>query len=136
MIKTGDVYSVVFSFTQDQVVQFAEVTGDKNLIHLDEGYASKTMFKKPILHGMLGASIFSKVFGTQFPGEGTIYLHQSLTFLRPMYSNQLYVCEIKVKEVMAAKNRMIVETRIIDKESNKVCINGEAGVMNTDKIKE
>jgi acyl dehydratase len=77
MIQKGETYSHEFKFTQNEVNQFAEVTGDKNPVHTDAEYAAKTMFKRPIMHGMLSASLFSKVFGTLFPGEGTIYLKQS-----------------------------------------------------------
>ncbi len=135
MMKTGDVYLHEFSFSQEEVNRFAEVTGDRNPVHLDETYAAKTMFKRPILHGMLGASLFSKVFGTLFPGEGTIYLKQSLNFLKPMYAGTVYVAEFTVKEVIAGKNRAIIETLIREKASTFVCTSGEALVMNTEKIK-
>ena len=69
-------YEHEFSFSQDSVKRFAEVTGDNNPIHLDSVYAATTPFKKPIMHGFLSGSIFSKVFGTIYPGEGTIYLKQ------------------------------------------------------------
>ena len=84
MIKTGDTYSHEFQFSQEEVNQFAQVTGDKNPVHTDAAYAATTMFKKPIMHGMLSASLFSKVFGTLFPGEGTIYLKQSSS---PLYAD-------------------------------------------------
>jgi len=135
MIETGQTYTHDFRFTQDDVTAFAQVTGDKNPVHLDAAYASKTFFKKPIMHGMLGACIFSKVFGTMFPGEGTIYLKQSLSFLKPMYVEIDYVAEFLVKEVLKDKNRAIIETLIKDKTTGLVCTSGEAVVMNVDKIK-
>ena len=135
MIQKGETYSHEFKFTQNEVNQFAEVTGDKNPVHTDAEYAAKTMFKRPIMHGMLSASLFSKVFGTLFPGEGTIYLKQSLNFLKPMYVETDYVAEIKVLDIIAEKNRAIVETTIKDKNSGLVCTSGEATVMNTNAIK-
>jgi acyl dehydratase len=87
------------------------------------------------MHGMLSASLFSKVFGTLFPGEGTIYLKQSLNFLKPMYVETDYVAEFKVLDIIAEKNRAIVETTIKDKNSGLVCTSGEATVMNTNAIK-
>ena len=135
MIETGAIFIHQFSFTQDDVNRFAEVTGDKNPVHSDPAYAAKTMFKRPIMHGMLGASLFSKVFGTLFPGEGTIYLKQSLSFMKPMYVDTDYEAVFTVKEVIADKNRAIVETLIKDKLSGLVCTSGEAVVMNVDKIK-
>jgi acyl dehydratase len=135
MIENGQTYTHEFSFTQEEVNRFAEVTGDKNPVHIDADYAAKTMFKRPIMHGMLGASLFSKVFGVLFPGEGTIYLKQSLSFMRPMYVSTNYEAVFTVKEVIKDKNRAVIETLIKDKESGQVCTSGEATVMNVDKIK-
>jgi len=85
---------------------------------------------------MLSASLFSKVFGTLFPGEGTIYLKQSLSFMKPMYVDTDYEAVFTVKEVMYDKNRAIIETLIKDKANGLVCTSGEAVVMNVDKIKK
>ena len=135
MISKDQVYLHEFKFNQEDVNRFAEATGDKNPVHLDAEYASKTMFKKPIMHGMLSASLFSKVFGTLFPGEGTIYLKQSLSFMRPMFVDTDYIAEFTVKEVLLEKNRAIVETIIKEKSTQQICTSGEATVMNTEKIK-
>lgn len=134
MIELNQVFTHEFSFSQEEVNQFAEVTGDKNPVHTDAAYAAKTLFKRPIMHGMLGAALFSKVFGTLFPGEGTIYLKQSLNFLKPMYVDTKYDAVFTVKELILEKNRAIVETLIKNKEG-LVCTSGEATVLNMEKIR-
>lgn len=134
MIQSHQIYTHEFSFSQADIVKFAEVTGDKNPVHLDADYAATTMFKVPIMHGMLGASLFSKVFGTLFPGEGTIYLKQSLAFLKPMYVDTKYEAVFTVKEVNSEKHRAIIETVIIEKSTGAICTSGEATVMNMNKI--
>lgn len=134
MIEVNQVYTHEFQFSQKEVSQFAEVTGDKNPVHTDADYAAKTMFRRPIMHGMLSASLFSKVFGTLFPGEGTIYLKQSLNFLKPMYVDTKYEAIFTVKELIKDKNRAVIETVIRDADG-KTCTSGEATVMNVEKIK-
>jgi acyl dehydratase len=133
-IQLNDIYKHEFSFSQSDIVKFAEVTGDKNPVHLDANYAATTMFKVPIMHGMLGASLFSKVFGTLFPGEGTIYLKQSLAFLKPMFVDTAYEAVFTVKEINTEKHRATIETTIIDKTNGALCTSGEATVMNINKI--
>lgn len=135
MIENGQKYTHDFRFSQAEVEAFAQCTGDKNPVHLDAAYAARTMFKRPIMHGMLGASLFSKVFGTLFPGEGTIYLKQSLNFLKPMYVDTDYLAEFTVKDVVKDKNRAVIETVIKDKNSGLVCTSGEATVMNVNEIR-
>jgi acyl dehydratase len=134
MIEQGTTYTHEFRFTQKEVELFAQVTGDKNPVHLDADYAAKTMFKRPIMHGFLGGSVFSKVFGTLFPGEGTIYLKQSMAFMRPMFVDTDYEVRMNVKEVNKEKHRAVVETVIADKATGDVVINGEATVMNVERI--
>jgi acyl dehydratase len=134
-VENGAVYTHEFSYTQEEVNQFAEVTGDRNPIHTNAEYAATTMFKKPIMHGFLGGSIFSKVFGTLFPGEGTIYLKQAMSFVKPMFVDTTYTATFTVKEVQADKHRAIVETIIAEKETGDATIKGEAVVMNVNAIK-
>jgi len=134
MLKVGDTYSEVFSYSQEQVITFAELSGDKNPLHLDAEYAATTMFKKPIIHGILGASVLSKILGMHFPGEGTVYLKQEIDFKRPMYVNVQYEAQLKVLEINTDKHTAIIETKIVDKESGKVNVLGNAQIMHKDKI--
>lgn len=123
--KPGDTYEEAFSFAQEDVNQFAELTGDKNPIHVDPEYAANTFFKRPIVHGFLAGTAFSKVFGMSFPGEGTIYLKQSMEFRRPIYPSSEYKVVMEVKET-PGKNRGIIDTKIVEVESGKPVIVGEA----------
>jgi 3-hydroxybutyryl-CoA dehydratase len=132
-LKVGDKFSLEFSYTQDQVVLFAQATGDDNPIHLDPAIASKTVFKKPILHGFLGGSVFSKIFGTLFPGQGTVYLKQSLTFLKPMYAEERYNAIVTIDEINPDKHRACVITKVINFNNEEV-VTGDALISNLDKI--
>jgi 3-hydroxybutyryl-CoA dehydratase len=66
------------------VVGFAEITGDRNPIHLSEHFAARTPFKGRIAHGLYTASLISAVIGTRLPGPGAIYISQTLRFLAPV----------------------------------------------------
>lgn len=134
MLQVGDTYSEVFSYTQEQVKTFAELSGDKNPLHLDAEYAATTMFKKPIIHGILGASVLSKILGMHFPGEGTVYLKQEIDFKRPMYVEIQYEAQLKVLETNTDKHTAIIETKIVDKETGKVNVLGNAHIMHKEKI--
>jgi acyl dehydratase len=135
MISVGQTFETTFSYSQQDVEAFAKITGDHNPIHLDAEYAAQTPFKKPIIHGFLGGSIFSKILGTQFPGEGSIYLMQSMDFKRPMYVEETYKAVLTVKEIDEAKNKATIETKVLDANTNKLIITGEAVVMHKEKIK-
>jgi len=119
-----------FKFTQDEVIRFAELTGDNNPLHLDAAYAATTNFKRPIIHGMLGATVFTKVLGTQFPGFGSIYLKQTLEFLRPMYVDTDYRAVFIIKTIQPEKHIAEISTEIVDVNTKKVVTRGIATMIN------
>jgi acyl dehydratase len=129
-----DNFELTFHFTQEQVATFASVTGDHNPIHLDADYAAETTFKRPIVHGFLAGSVFSRVIGMEFPGPGTVYLSQSLSFRRPMYVDTDYQVRVKVVEVNPQRHTARLETVIVDAERGKPHLTGEALVMNAGRI--
>ena len=124
-IVIGSKYEFPFKFTQEDVIRFSHASGDYNPIHLNEEFAQNTIFKRTIIHGFLGGSVFSKVFGTIFPGNGTIYLKQDLSFIKPMYTEQEYVAKFEVMEIYSEKNRALVSTNIVD-QNNVIIIQGTA----------
>jgi acyl dehydratase len=133
-MEQGQIYTEIITYSQEDVELFAQITGDHNPIHLDKEYASKTMFGKPIIHGVLGASVFSKILGMYFPGEGTIYLKQEMTFKRPMFVGTQYEAILRVKEINRERHTAVIETKIVEKESGKINLIGDAQIMNKEKI--
>lgn len=134
MAAVGDTFNYSFKFTQEQVNSFAEISGDNNPIHLDAAFAAETQFKKPIIHGIFSASIFSKYFGTIWPGQGSIYLGQTIQFLRPMYVETEYEMQAVIKEIESARNKATIACKIIDKATGKATMTGEATMMHKEKI--
>ncbi len=130
LLEIGDTYKHTFSYTQEQVAQFAELTGDKNPLHLDAEYAATTNFKKPIIHGLFGMSVFSKIMGMEFPGEGSVYMSHSLEFKRPMYVDVIYEAVFIVSEIDRKRHTAIVKTQVFNNETKKITIEGHAKVMN------
>jgi acyl dehydratase len=133
-IDEGHIFTLQFQYSQEQVEQYALLTGDDNPVHLDAAFAATTLFKKPIMHGMLSASIFSRIFGTLFPGQGSIYLKQNLSFLKPMYAAHIYEAVCEVKSVDKRRHRAIVSTSVKHLETGDVTIEGEAEIMNRDRF--
>jgi acyl dehydratase len=126
----GSSFDHQFRFTQEQVIQFAELTGDNNPLHLDAGYAATTSFKRPIIHGMLGATVFTKVLGTEFPGFGSVYLKQTLEFLRPMFVETDYKAVFTIKSIDPVKHIAEISTEIVDVNTKKAATRGLATMIN------
>jgi len=131
MIKTmkiGESRSYKRIITKEDVLKFGEVTQDMNAQHFDEEYCKTTVFKKPIVHGMFVGALFSKIFGMDYPGKGTIYCNQSLKFLKPVYIDEELLVKITVKEIIEEKNKVIFITEIFNHE-HELVLTGEALMM-------
>lgn len=130
MIKVGDEFRHKFSYTQEQVDLYAQVSGDTNPLHIDADYAAKSIFGRRIIHGYLGGSVFTKIFGTLLHADGHVYMKQEMRFLKPMFTDHPYEAVITVKEIFADKNRVLYDTKVVDTETNAETIVGEALLMN------
>ena len=118
----------IFFIDKDLVKNFAKISGDMNPIHLSEDYAANTIFKKPIAHGMLLGSLISNVLANDFPGEGSIYLSQNLTFKKPIFLDTEVEIQLSLQEIIEKKSIAIIKT---DVYVGDVCvIEGNATVQN------
>jgi enoyl-CoA hydratase len=126
-MKVGDKASLSKVFTEEDVIKFSEISTDTNPIHLDESYASSTVFGKRIVHGMLVASMFSGLIGVELPGEGSIYLGQSLSFKAPVSIGDQVTASVEIVRIREDKPIVTLRTICINNEG-QVLIEGEAVV--------
>jgi 3-hydroxybutyryl-CoA dehydratase len=127
-LSVGQTYESKVTITEDMIKRFADATGDYNPIHLDEDYAKGTIFKTRVAHGMLQAGILSGILGMRFPGVGTIYLSQTMRFLKPVFIGDEITFSLKVLELIREKNRVRIETVCANQKGEGV-LSGEALVM-------
>lgn len=127
-LKIGDSSSISKIFSESDVMNFAELTTDKNPAHVDKGYASNSMFKQQIVHGMFVASLFSAIFGVQMPGLGSIYIKQSVKFTKPVYFGDEITAKVTVKELKYDRNRVVFDC-IAYNQNEETVIVGEAEIM-------
>lgn len=113
--------------TDADIEMFATISTDRNPVHLDDDYAQDTIFQGRIAHGMLTAGLISAVIGEQLPGHGTVYLGQSLKFLRPVRPGDVVYAEVKVTDIDLSK-RIVKMDCHCSVEDKKVLI-GEATVL-------
>jgi 3-hydroxybutyryl-CoA dehydratase len=119
------------TITEADIVLFAAVSGDNNALHTNEEFASETMFKGRIAHGMLSASVISAAIAIKLPGPGTIYMSQNLRFTAPVRPGDTVHAQVTVKEIFLAKQRALLTTECFVR-SEKVVV-GEALVKATSK---
>ncbi|MBX3511650.1 MAG: MaoC family dehydratase [Hyphomonadaceae bacterium] len=108
------------------VVGFAEISGDRNPIHLSEHFAAKTPFGGRIAHGLYTASLISAVIGTRLPGPGAIYISQTLRFLAPVRIGDEVEASVEIVELVEKGRR--AKLRCECKVGDTLVLEGEAEV--------
>lgn len=110
--------------SSDDVVGFAEITGDRNPIHLSEHFAAKTPFGERIAHGLYTAGLISAVLGTRLPGPGAVYIAQTLNFRAPVRIGDQVDVTVTVDELVPERRRAhlacqcaVGETVVLDGEA-------------------
>ena len=127
-LKVGDAAEISKTIADEDVRAFAELTGDRNPVHLDEEYAAGTRFGRRIAHGMLGASLVSAVLANELPGRGTVYLSQTLRFTAPVFLGDTVTARVVVKQVREDKPVVTLETVCTNQRGERV-VEGEAVVL-------
>jgi 3-hydroxybutyryl-CoA dehydratase len=124
----GDNASISKTITDADIHAFAEVTGDHNPLHLDDEYAAKTRFGRRIAHGMLCASLISAVLANELPGAGSVYLSQTLKFVKPVFPGDTVTARVTVIGIRDDKPIMKLETVCLNQRDEPV-LQGEATVL-------
>src|SRR5438046_6474562 len=123
-LSVGMTETLSKTIASSAVVGFAQLTGDRNPIHLSEHFAAKTQFGKRIAHGLYTASLISAVLGTRLPGPGAVYISQTLNFRAPVKIGETIDAIVEVAELIEEKHR--ARLRCTCKVGSTVVLEGEA----------
>ncbi len=113
--------------SETDIIKFSEVTGDVNPIHLDAAYAMRSVFGERIAHGMISAGYISAIFGTRFPGPGSIYLSQSLKFKAPVRIGDSVETTVTITELNKKRGRVTLDCQC--RVGETIVLTGEARLM-------
>jgi len=127
-LRVGDSASLTRTLTREDIQLFAVMSGDVNPAHLDDEYARSDMFHKVIAHGMWSGALISTVLGTQLPGPGTIYLGQSLRFLKPVGLGDSVTVTLTVARLDPAKRRVALDC-VVSNQDHEQVVTGSADII-------
>lgn len=127
-VQVGDTAWMSKRVSDADVRAFAEISGDRNPVHLDEAYAATTFFKQRIAHGALSGALISAVLGMLLPGPGSIYLSQTLSFKAPVYIDDEITAKVEVIAYRADKRITTLKTQVFNQD-DKLIAEGEAVVI-------
>jgi len=121
----GQEASVNHKISESDIENFISLSGDTNPIHFDDNFAADTYLKKPIAHGMLGATFISNVIGTHLPGPGALWMSQTLDFVNPARVGDNLKITAKIINIIELENIVHLETKIED-SSGKIITKGRS----------
>ncbi|TQR20592.1 MaoC family dehydratase [Psychrobacillus vulpis] len=124
----GQTASFSRTVTETDLVVFAGFSGDFNPVHVDQEFAAETRFGKRIAHGLLTTSFLSRLLGMELPGQGSVYLEQTLKFTKPVFIGDTVTACAKILEIDYERGIFRLET-ICRKQDNTVVLKGEAKMM-------
>ena len=127
MYSVGDSAEFTKVFSEEDVLLFAGITGDRNPVHTSKEFAEKTRFKKQIAHGLLTAGTISAAIGMKLPGPGCLYLSQTLEFKAPVFPGDEITARVEIVEVISQK-RLRMKTSCFNQDKVLV-IDGEAIIV-------
>jgi len=125
--KIGDQAEMTKRFGDEDLLGYVRATNDSNPIHCtDEHTVSR--FKGKIVHGMLVGGLISAVLGTKLPGHGTIYVSQTMKFIKPVYVNESVMARVEVTGIDENRKRLSLATTCYN-EKGEMVLQGEAVVI-------
>lgn len=128
-VAVGSSKTIRERITDRMVRDFAELSGDKNPIHLDDAFAKGSRFGRRIAHGMITAALVSRALATELPGPGTVYLGQTLKFTAPVYIDEEVEIVLTVTSVRADKPIAKISTMCKKVDGGETVLEGEATVL-------
>jgi 3-hydroxybutyryl-CoA dehydratase len=123
-LSVGMTETLAKTIASSDVVGFAQLTGDRNPVHLSEHFAAKTTFGGRVAHGLYTASLISAVLGTRLPGPGAIYISQTLNFRAPVRIGDRVDVTVTVAELIPERQR--ARLTCVCKVENDIVLDGEA----------
>jgi 3-hydroxybutyryl-CoA dehydratase len=126
-LAVGMTVSIENTVSEQDVIDFARVSGDHNPLHMDEEYARTTQFKGRIAHGALTASYISAILGNDLPGPGAVFMELNLKFVRPVRIGDKVTSTAEVIEMVERGYR--VRLGVKGEVDGKICMKGDALVM-------
>ena len=116
------------NITQSLVNDFAKISGDFSPIHMNDEFAKSTKFGKKIVHGMLLASLLSRMVGMYLPGKYALYSSQTLEFHNPCFIGDKILVSSVVNDKSESTKIIKIESNITNMK-NDLLLHGEGRII-------
>lgn len=112
-LNTGERQVWRYQVDQAMVDAYAEVSGDRNPLHIDPKFAATTAFGKPIAHGFMTLAWLSDALTRAFDDGWQAAGELDVKFVAPVFPGDTVEIAIAVEQVSAdGRGECAVECRV------------------------
>jgi acyl dehydratase len=124
-VRIGQRATRSLTLTADHVRRFAEISGDRNPLHFDEGFAARTRFGRLLVQGGLTTGLLHALVAMDLPGPGTVFLGQNWKFTAPVFIGDTITAEAEV--VFVHPTKPVTRLRVaVTRQTGETVLDGEA----------
>lgn len=123
--RVGDVAQRTRLIKDEDILRFAEITGDRNPLHFDEEIARASIFGRIIVQGGVTSGLLNAAVAEDLPGPGTVFLGVEWKFLKAVGPGETITARVEVLSVRDDKPICTLATTIRN-ELGEVCLDGTA----------
>ncbi len=134
-LKLGDTAILARTLTYKDMEPFAALSGDADPSHVDDDLLRSEAFHGMVAHGMWGGALFATLLATDLPGPGTVYVSQSLRFLRQVRLGDTITVSVTVTSKIEETHAVVLECRATNQRGEEA-VGGSVEVLApTEKIR-
>ena len=100
--SVGQIFQDKLHIDEQLLERFADLSGDRNPIHLDGHEALSYGYSKRVAHGVLSLALLSRLVGVKIPGPGAIWLENQIQWIAPVFVGDDIVMTATVKGVSSS----------------------------------
>src|SRR5438270_10174502 len=117
-LQVGQTFTFRRTFTEGDVALFCGVTGDYNPYHIDYTFLQESRFKRPIIPGLLTASMITHIGGM----IGFLATEMAFQFVASVYIGDTITCTITFTEKDEARRLMRAVATYINQDGTEVLL--------------
>lgn len=131
-LTIGREYSFEVIVEDTDIDHFADLSGDRSPLHMDDAFARERGFRGRVVHGAYLVGLASRMLGMHLPGENCLLQTMQMKFAAPTYSGTLVRLTGVVDQISEAARAVVVKLSVADAVSGGILASGKASIGFTD----
>jgi acyl dehydratase len=130
-VEVGEKAEFRKTIREADLLAFAEITGDRDPIHVDEAYAARSRFGKRIAHGALVMGLLSttasmisrRAVERGAKGVSVSLGYDRIRFLKPVFIDDALTATYEIESIDAEKGRSLSRIQVVN-QHGEPCLVG------------